>query len=138
MKPPVQTVVTTPRGRDQLINLKRQTGVAQWNIIMRWAVCASIREETPPPPAEREGSDGERVSVDWEVFAGDLNQEITAAFWMRHAGEPNHGTPQAAADSFKRHLQRGLNILEAKLERSSGKLLLVKLTKKSSPNAVHS
>lgn len=127
MKPPVQTILTTPRGREQLINLKRQTGVSQWNILMRWAVCASLREETPPPPAEREGSDGDRVTVDWEVFAGELNQEITAAFWMRHAGEPTHGTPQAAAESFKRHLQRGLNILEAKLERGSQKLCFVVL-----------
>jgi DNA sulfur modification protein DndE len=125
MKPPVQTVVTTPRGRDQLINLKRQTGVPQWNILMRWAVCASLREETPPPPAERAGADGERVTVDWEVFAGDISQEITAAFWMRHATEPSHGTPQ----SFKRHLQRGLNILEAKLERGGGKTVLPKLLK---------
>jgi DNA sulfur modification protein DndE len=129
MKPPVQTVVTTPRGRDQLINLKRQTGVPQWNILMRWAVCASLREETPPPPAERAGADGERVTVDWEVFAGDISQEITAAFWMRHATEPSHGTPQAASESFKRHLQRGLNILEAKLERGSGKTVLPKLLK---------
>lgn len=127
MKPPVQSVVTTPRGRDQLINLKRQTGVAQWNILMRWAVCASLREETPPPPAERDGSDGDRVSVDWETFAGELNQEINASFWMRHATEPSHGTPQAAAESFKRHLQRGLNILEAKIEKGGAKTMLAKL-----------
>jgi DNA sulfur modification protein DndE len=94
-------------------------------------VCASLREETPPPPAEREGSDGDRVSVDWEVFAGELNQEITAAFWMRHAGEPTHGTPQAATESFKRHLQRGLNILEAKLERGSARLIAARLAAES-------
>jgi DNA sulfur modification protein DndE len=127
MKPPVQTVVTTPRGRDQLINLKRHTGVPQWNIIMRWAVCASLREETPPPPAEREGADGDRVSVDWETFAGDLNQEITSAFWMRHASETSHGTDQAASESFKRHLQRGLNILEAKTEKGGAKTILAKM-----------
>lgn len=127
MKPPIQTIVTTPRGRDQLINLKRQMGVAQWNIIMRWAICASLREETPPPPAEREGSDGDRVTVDWEIFAGEINKEITAAFWIRHATESTYGTSQAAAESFKRHLQRGLNILEAKLERGGAKLLTTRL-----------
>jgi DNA sulfur modification protein DndE len=130
MKPPVQSVVTTPRGRDQLINLKRQTGVLQWNILMRWAVCASLREETPPPPAERAGAEGERVSVDWEVFAGDINQEIAAAFWMRHAAEPTHGTSQAASESFKRHLQRGLNILEAKMEKGSQRLCLANMMKR--------
>jgi DNA sulfur modification protein DndE len=127
MKPPVQTVVTTPRGRDQLINLKRQTGVPQWNILMRWAVCASLREETPPPPAERAGTDGERVTVDWEVFAGDISQEITAAFWIRYAAEQTHATPQSASESFKRHLQRGLNILEAKMERGSQRLCLANI-----------
>ena len=127
MKPPVQTVVTTPRGREQLINLKRQTGVPQWNILMRWAICASLREETPPPPAEKAESEGDRISVDWTVFAGELNQEITAAFWIRHATEPNFGSPQAAAESFKRHLQRGLNILEAKIEKGHGRTILLKI-----------
>jgi hypothetical protein len=65
--------------------------------------------------------------VDWEVFAGDLSQEITAAFWMRHAAEPSHGTPQAASESFKRHLQRGLNILEAKIEKGGARTMLAKL-----------
>jgi DNA sulfur modification protein DndE len=127
MTPPIQTVVTTPRGRDQLINLKRQTGVPQWNILMRWAICASLREEVPPPPAEKAGSEGDRISVDWNIFTGELNQEITAAFWMRHSTEPEYGTPQAASESFKRHLQRGLNILEAKNERGNNKKTLLKI-----------
>ena len=127
MKPPTQTLVTTPRGRDQLINLKRQTGVAHWNILMRWAVCASLREETPPPPAEREGTIGDRVTVDWETFAGELNAEITAAFWVRFASDPSYGTQQAASEAFKRHLQRGLNILEARMVKGRNQTTLSKM-----------
>jgi DNA sulfur modification protein DndE len=38
MKPPVETVRISKQGRDQLIKIRRQTGIENWNIICRWAL----------------------------------------------------------------------------------------------------
>ena len=35
--------------RDQLITLKRRTGIAHWNVLCRWAFCRSLAEPAPPP-----------------------------------------------------------------------------------------
>ena len=89
MKAPLQTIVATPRGSAQLKSLKVMTGIRNWNTLMRWAVCASLREESSPPPfgkdvkeisSDKQESTGdtakklkadEVVSVNWHIFAGD-------------------------------------------------------------------
>ena len=35
--------------RDQLITLKRRTGIMHWNVLCRWALCRSLAEPAPPP-----------------------------------------------------------------------------------------
>ena len=35
--------------RDQLVTLKRRTGIAHWNVLCRWALCRSLAEPAPPP-----------------------------------------------------------------------------------------
>ena len=42
------TVRISQLGRDQLVKMKRTTGLKQWNVLCRWALCASLRDETVP------------------------------------------------------------------------------------------
>jgi len=145
MKAPIQTIVATPRGSAQLKSLKVMTGIRNWNTLMRWAVCASLREEsTPPPfgkdvkevPSDKQESTGdaakklkadEVVSVNWHIFAGDYSDEIAAAFWIRHRQEIQKSGEIDPTEYFKRHLQRGLNILEATIKRRGTHLALLEL-----------
>jgi DNA sulfur modification protein DndE len=125
MKAPIQTIVATPRGSSQLKTLKVLTGIRNWNTLMRWAVCASLREESTPPPFGKDLKDAssdtkestgdtakklkadEVVSVNWHIFAGDYSEEIAAAFWIRHRQETQKSGDIDPAEYFKRHLQRG-------------------------------
>lgn len=145
MKAPIQTIVATPRGSSQLKTLKVLTGIRNWNTLMRWAVAASLREDSSPPPfgkdlkdasSEQQESSGdtakklrpdEVVSVNWHVFAGDYSDEIAAAFWIRHRQEVLKSGEIDPAEHFKRHLQRGLNILEATIRNKGSHLALLEL-----------
>ena len=145
MKAPIQTIMATPRGSSQLKTLKVLTGIRNWNTLMRWAVTASLREESSPPPfgkdfkdtsSEHQESTGdtskklkpdEVVSVNWHIFAGDYSDEIAAAFWIRHRQETLKTGEIEPAEYFKRHLQRGLNILEATIKNKGSHLALLEL-----------
>lgn len=145
MKVPIQTIVATPRGSAQMKTLKVLTGIKNWNTLMRWAVCASLREESIPPPLgkntkdtsnEHQESTGntakrlkadEVVSVNWHVFAGEYSDEIAAAFWIKHRLETAKSGPIDPAEYFKRHLQRGLNILEATIKAKGNHMALLEI-----------
>jgi DNA sulfur modification protein DndE len=145
MKAPIQTIVATPRGSSQLKSLKVLTGIRNWNTLMRWAVTASLREESSPPPfgkdvkdttsdhQESTGDTGKKlkldevVSVNWHIFAGDYSDEIAAAFWIRHRQETLKTGEIEPAEYFKRHLQRGLNIIEANVRTKGSHLALLEL-----------
>ena len=145
MKAPIQTIVATPRGSAQMKSLKVLTGIKNWNTLMRWAVCASLREESTPPPFGKDAKDAsseqqestgntakrlkadEVVSVNWHVFAGDYSDEIAAAFWIKHRQETAKSGPIDPAEYFKRHLQRGLNILEATIKAKGSHMALLEI-----------
>ena len=145
MKAPIQTIVATPRGSAQMKTLKVLTGIKNWNTLMRWALCASLREESTPPPfgkdtkdasSEHQESTGntakrlkadEVVSVNWHIFAGDYSDEIASAFWIRHRQEIAKSGPIDPSEYFKRHLQRGLNILEATIKAKGSHMALLEI-----------
>ena len=42
----LETVRLSQRGKEQLIKLKRVTGIKQWNVLCRWALCVSLADPT--------------------------------------------------------------------------------------------
>ena len=145
MKAPIQSIVATPRGSAQMKTLKVLTGIKNWNTLMRWAVCASLREESTPPPFGKDAKEAssdhqestgnttkrlkpdEVVSVNWHIFAGDYSDEIASAFWIRHRQEIAKTGPIDPSEYFKRHLQRGLNILEATIKAKGSHMALLEI-----------
>ena len=70
------TVVGTPDtvriGTDvleQLITMKRRTGVMNWNVLCRWALCRSLAEPTAPTTTTL--SSDTAVEMTWKTFAGN-------------------------------------------------------------------
>ena len=68
MNSPIETIHVSQTARDQLVKLKRYTGLKNWNIVCRWGFCASLAEPSPPP-ASRIPSDSS-VEMTWRVFGG--------------------------------------------------------------------
>jgi DNA sulfur modification protein DndE len=122
MKPPIETIRISAQGRDQLIRLKRITGIEHWNALCRWALCASLREETAPPsvPISTEGG----IEMAWKVFAGEFSDAYAALVSMRAKKDGLHEDPDGLANCLRLHLHRGLGYLAADREsRSVGSFL---------------
>lgn len=125
MKPPVDNVRVSKRGKDQLVKIRRVTGLENWNVICRWAFCASLREESVPPAAGKEGEAA--VELSWRTFAGEYSDIFIAAHLFRYETDKKHGEKSELAENFRRHLYRGLNFLDARLEMVDGHELIAAL-----------
>lgn len=109
MKSPVETVRISKQGRDQLIRVRRQTGIENWNILCRWALCLSLKEQTPPP-AIRQKLDG-GVEIAWKVFSGEEGDTIAALLLLRSISDGFGVDGDGPANCLKSHIHRGLSYM---------------------------
>jgi DNA sulfur modification protein DndE len=105
----IETVRISPAGKDQLIALKRRTGLKHWNELGRWALCRSLAEPTRPPvvPIPTEGG----VEIEWRTFGGraaDLYLDLIRQRCVVDGFEPDEKTVQK---QLLLHLHRGIGYL---------------------------
>lgn len=105
----VEHIRLSKQAREQLIRLKRHTGIEHWNVLCRWAFCRSLAEPTPPPPSKIPADSN--VEMSWRVFGGrhsDLYLALLRARCMRDGlglGDDD------LAVQFRLHLHRGIAYL---------------------------
>lgn len=99
------------QAKEQLARLKGKTGIKQWNILCRWALCLSLRE--PTRPSEVDISTDSNVEMTWHVFGGE-HHELYSALIVQRCLEDGLGTdPSTLACQFRLHLHRGISYLAA-------------------------
>ena len=107
MKPPVEIVKVSSKGRDILIQAKRNTGLKQWNELLRWAFCISLAN--PDRPKIMVGLDAGIDSIEWQTFAGSNSHTFIAAFLARAQKDNIQLADQAAVSTyFRAHIERGI------------------------------
>jgi DNA sulfur modification protein DndE len=107
----IETVRIDEQGREQLIRLKRHTGVETWNVLARWALCASLAEPTRPPHRLFKGEAA--VEIAWRVFGGQ-HHELYLALIKQRCLQDGLGVEEATLhEQFRLHLHRGLGYLAA-------------------------
>ena len=109
MKPPVETIRISRQGREQLVKLKRNTGIPHWNILCRWALCASLREQTPPQETSERLDGG--VEMAWKVLVGDHGDVYAAIVLERASRDGFDVTAEGAGRCIRAHIHRGLTYL---------------------------
>lgn len=109
MQHPIRSVRVSEAGRDQLIRLKRFTGVDQWNILCRWALLRSLAEPHPPSPAPL--GDMSNIEMSWPVFAGTLSEALVLLMRQRLFEDGLGQDDETFAVQFRLHLHRGLAYL---------------------------
>ena len=95
--------------RDQLITLKRRTGIMHWNVLCRWALCRSLAEAAPPPSIRL--TLDSNVEMSWRVFAGDLGDVLWALVRYRVHLDGLPLDDETIAQQFRLHLHRGIGYL---------------------------
>lgn len=97
------------QAREQLIRLKRHTGIEHWNVLCRWAFCRSIAEPSLPPES-RIVTDS-NVEMSWRVFGGRHHGIYLALLKERCLRDGLGCDDEVLADQFRLHLHRGIAYL---------------------------
>lgn len=95
--------------KERLSRLKGKTGIQNWNILCRWALCCSLQEKSVPVEVPK-GEDS-NVEISWYTFGGE-NYKIYEALIKARCIRDGLGTDEdTLAKYFYLHLSRGIGYL---------------------------
>ncbi len=126
MKPPIEHIRLSSQAKEQLIRLKRDTGIANWNVLCRWAFLLSCADNTRPEIVDLRTDSN--VEMSWKVFCGDHRMTLEAIFLFR-CSQDNIATESERITEFRKHLGRGIGMLCGKQKRLNLALLVEPATK---------
>ena len=107
----IEHIRLSQQARDQLIRLKRWTGIENWNVLCRWAFCISLAEPSIPPPTKIPADSS--VEMTWRVFGG-THHDIYLALLKERCHKDGIGTSdEVVSAQFRLHLHRGIGYLAA-------------------------
>jgi DNA sulfur modification protein DndE len=107
----INQIKLSTQAKEQLIRLKTRTGIAQWNVLCRWAFCLSLRQ--PSPPAGLDVPADSNVEMTWTVFGGDAHEIYLALLKERCERDELGTTDEVLTRQFRLHLHRGIGYLAA-------------------------
>lgn len=107
----IKQIKLSQKDKERLTRLKAKTGITNWNVLCRWALCFSLSELTTPAP---EGlTTDSNLEMSWMVFGGEY-QEIYEALIKQRCIQDGLGTNKdTLQQQFKLHLHRGISYLSS-------------------------
>lgn len=95
--------------KDRLGRLKGKTGIKNWNVLCRWALCYSLAENTMPTDLPIVADSN--VEMSWFTFGGEYSNlyEALMIAWCKQMDLPTD--EETLAKYFKLHLERGIAYL---------------------------
>ena len=107
----IETIRLSQQARDQLIKLKRVTGLKNWNVLCRWAFCRSLAEPSVPTPVKIPTDSN--VEMTWRVFGGAQADLYLAVLKVRCRRDGLGTSDDGLAPQFRLPLRRGIGYLFA-------------------------
>lgn len=118
----IETVKVSDKARQQLINIKKRTGIQNWNVICRWAFAMSLAEDSKV--LEENIIANSPVEMTWKTFTGG-HEKLYMALLLTKAKRDKWDTDDEALNTyFKLHLHRGISYLNGRSAESINKLLV--------------
>lgn len=109
MRPPVEHVRVSSKGKEILIKIKRRTGLEHWNEICRIALCRSLSNSNPLSKNKSDKSGESSINMDWKVFAGPFQSEIASLIiYKAHKDKIDIGKKDELTNYIKEHIERGI------------------------------
>ncbi len=119
--------------KERLIRIKSKTGIQNWNILCRWALCWSLSEPTIPGGVDPLSDSN--LEMDWTTFAGEYSEIYEAIIRQRCINDGLGEDPDTLGKYFRLHLCRGINHYSSKDILSNCSDLLKSAIKEDSENA---
>ena len=110
----IDRVRLSAAARQQLVTLKRRTGIEHYNVICRHALCSSLANPSPVPSEKHQMSAG--IEIDWKVFAGSAEDTYLNLLITRTLVDLGSATLDQVRDQLSAHVHRGLSYLISKNE----------------------
>lgn len=107
----VEHIRLSQQAKDQLVKLKRVTGIEHWNVLCRWAFCLSLSEQSVPPTAKIPADSN--VEMSWKIFGGRYADLYMALLKERCVRDGLGTDMETLAQQFRLHLHRGIAYLAA-------------------------
>lgn len=105
----IETVYLSQKAKDQLLKLKRTTGIQNWNILCRWAFCISLADKSMP--ADVAENNEHAIEMTWKVFGG-LEHEVYLALLIDRCKEDKLSIDkESLTNQLRAHLHRGIYCL---------------------------
>ena len=109
----IDIIRLSEKQKQQLIILKRKTGIENWNVLCRWALCMSLADPTVPPKEDIPSDSN--VEMTWKTFAGEFSE-----LYLTLLKEAYRKFAKTAGDTelstfVKIHLNRGINLFNKTL-----------------------
>ncbi len=105
----LEHIRVSKQAREQLIRLKRHTGIEHWNVLCRWAFCRSLAESSVPPFARIPADSN--VEMSWRVFGGRQHGVYLALLKERCLRDGLDTSDEVLDVQFRLHLHRGVAYL---------------------------
>ncbi len=102
----VKQIRVSQQAKDQLSRLKGKTGIKNWNVLCRWALCYSLSEKTVPTDLAIPSDSN--LEMSWYTFAGEYS-ELFETLMHEWCVEMSLPTDEATMSKyFKLNLERGI------------------------------
>lgn len=105
----IDNIRLSEKAKQQLIVIKRKTGIENWNVLCRWALCLSLSEESIPPFEDIQTDSS--IDMTWKTFGGDYSDIFKCIFLTRLNNEGIEASDANIYLHFKLHLHRGISYL---------------------------
>ncbi|MDD2467768.1 MAG: DNA sulfur modification protein DndE [Desulfobulbus sp.] len=112
MKPPIEHVRVSSKGKEVLLKIKRYTGLEHWNEICRVAFFRSLANQTPP--SRHANVTDSTIDMDWKTFTGPYHLEMTSLIMYKAAMDGiDLAKKEEIAEYIRNHLERGISSMHA-------------------------
>lgn len=102
----MKQVRLSQQAKNQLFRLKGKTGIKNWNVLCRWALCYSLSEKTLPTDISIVADSN--LEMSWLTFGGDYYElyEALVKAWCIQMGL--NTDDDTVAKYFRINLERGI------------------------------
>jgi DNA sulfur modification protein DndE len=108
----IDRVRLSAAAKQQLVTLKRRTGIEHYNVLCRHALCESLANESPVPEETYQFAGG--VEIEWRVFAGEAADTYLNLLIVRCQADERDVSMEGVKRTLTRHVHRGLSYLVSK------------------------